>query len=351
MSHELICSWLGLPPESWPPDHYRLLGLTPGEADTALIEAHVHQRIDSVRCYQMRYPEQATEAMRLLARAFDCLTDPAGKKAYDASLLGTSAVATIEPPSRAVLEARDPLAWLYDPPPLRSGAGLAAGAAEPGDPTLIAAPTIEMPPLPEEPAAAPAAPEVVAAEPSDPVMEAASSAPARRRLNTKRGLYSRIVLTRRLIRTWTQVGKYLASPKRRLNRPSEATDLIRLLDEIQDLLRRFPPLMGEAGQPGYLVVTLSQLVIVPTFQTMDLKARKALSEDWKRGLRLLNAHRDFLRQEIRLMRRRALSTQMARAFNALPSDWPVAFALLLLALLAFNIALWRDPIFTWLLGH
>jgi hypothetical protein len=42
---------------------------------------------------------------------------------------------------------------------------------------------------------------------------------------------------------------------------------------------------------------------------------------------------------------------MARAFNALPSDWPVAFALLLLALLAFNIALWREPIFTWLLGH
>jgi hypothetical protein len=348
MSHELICSWLGLPSESWPPDHYHLLGLKPGEDDTALIEAHVHQRIDSVRCYQMRYPEQATEAMRLLARAFDCLTDPAGKKAYDAELLGTSAVATIEPPSRAVLEARDPLAWLYDPPPLRGSGQAASGAVGPSDPTIIAAPTIEMPPLPAEtPADAPAAPEVVATEPSDPVLEAASSAPARRRLNTKRGLYSRIVLTRRLIRTWTQVGKYLSSPKRRLNRPSEATDLISLLDEIQDLLRRFPPLMGEAGQPGYLVVTLSQLVIVPTFQTMDLKARKALSEDWKRGLKLLTAHRDVLRQEIRVMRRRAVSTQIARAFYALPSDWPVAFALFLLALLALNFAFWRDDLLRW----
>jgi hypothetical protein len=354
MSHELICSWLGLSTESWPPDHYRLLGLDPGEVDTALIEQRVHQRIDSVRCYQMRYPEQATEAMRLLARAFDCLTDPAGKKAYDASLGGVSAVATAAPPSRAVLEARDPLAWLYDPPPLRGGAaGLPAGIAGSADPTLISAPTIEMPPLPQDtPPAPPSSPEVVAAvEPSDPVLAAASSAPARRRLNTKRGLYSRIVLTRNLIRTWQQVGKYLSSPKRRLNRPSEATDLIHLLDDIQDYLRRFPPLMGEAGQPGYLVVTLSQLVIVPTFQTMDLKARKALSEDWRRGLKLLTAHRDFLRQEIRVMRRRALSTQLARAFSALPSDWPVLFALLLLALAAINLTYWHDEIWSFFRGH
>ena len=35
MSHELICTWLGLPPGNWPPDHYRLLDLEPGESDCA----------------------------------------------------------------------------------------------------------------------------------------------------------------------------------------------------------------------------------------------------------------------------------------------------------------------------
>jgi hypothetical protein len=352
MSYELICSWLGLPAGSWPPDHYRLLGLDPGEGDTALIEQRVHQRIDSVRCYQMRYPEQATEAMRLLARAFDCLTDPAGKKAYDAALLGHTVIATVEPPSRAVLEARDPLAWLYDPPPPRGPtAESAIETTAESDATVTTAPTVELPPAP---AATPSPPPssdtvpVTPAEPSDPVVEAARSAPARRRLSTKRALYRRIVLTRTLIRTWSRVGKYLASPKRRLNRPSEATDLIRQLEEIQDLLHRFPPLMGEAGQPGYLVVTLSQLVIVPTFQTMDLKARKALSDDWKRGLKLLTAHRDFLRQEIRLMRRRALWTRLVGTFQAMPSDWPVAFLLLMVALAALNIALWRGPLSKWL---
>src|SRR5438034_10972878 len=76
MSHELICSWLGLSPDGWPPDHYRLLGLEPGEADVAVIEQRVHQRLDRVRPYQMMHPEPATEAMKRIAEAWVCLTDP-----------------------------------------------------------------------------------------------------------------------------------------------------------------------------------------------------------------------------------------------------------------------------------
>jgi serine/threonine protein kinase len=244
------------------------------------------------------------------------------------------------------------LALLLAPPPERGiTKGFPTGTTKHSDPAAIA-PIIEMPPLLRDAAPAPEpSPEAVAVEPPDAVLAAATSAPARRRLSTKRGLYSRIVLTRDLIRTWQSAGKYLASPKRRLNRPSEANDLVHLLDDILDYLRRFPPLMGVAGQPGYLVVTLSQLVIVPTFQAMDLKARNALSEDWKRGLKLLTAHRDFLRQEIRVMRRQALSTRLARAFSALPEDWPALFALLLLALAAINFAYWRDEIWSFFRGH
>src|SRR5271165_4370632 len=94
MSHDLICSWLGLQPGDWPPDHYRLLGLEPGEDKAELIEQHVHQRLDMVRCYQMIHPEQATEAMNRVAQAFVCLTEPASKRLYDAELLGFAAPAT-----------------------------------------------------------------------------------------------------------------------------------------------------------------------------------------------------------------------------------------------------------------
>src|SRR5215470_7828460 len=98
MSHELICSWLGLPADAWPPDHYRLLGLEVGEGDVALIEQQIHQRLDSVRRYQMMHPEQATEAMNRLAQAWVCLTDPAQKKAYDQGLLGSRGPVAPPPP-------------------------------------------------------------------------------------------------------------------------------------------------------------------------------------------------------------------------------------------------------------
>src|SRR5437879_3639394 len=83
MSQELISTWLGLEPGEWPPNHYRLLGLPAGESDADLIEERVHQRLDTVRRYQMMHPDQATEAMNLLAQAFVCLTDPAAKRVYD----------------------------------------------------------------------------------------------------------------------------------------------------------------------------------------------------------------------------------------------------------------------------
>src|SRR5437763_4898092 len=104
MSHALICSWLGIPADTWPPDHYRLLGLEPGEPDPNLIEQRVHQRLDAVRRYQMLHPEQATEAMNRLAQAFICLTEPASKQAYDATLLGRR---NGGPPPAAVIEPLD----------------------------------------------------------------------------------------------------------------------------------------------------------------------------------------------------------------------------------------------------
>src|SRR4051794_9833696 len=84
--HELIRAWLGLSADAWPPDHYTLLGLPPGEADTLRIEQRVQERLARVRSYQLSHPTAATEAMNLLAQAFCCLTDPRAKLAYDTQL-------------------------------------------------------------------------------------------------------------------------------------------------------------------------------------------------------------------------------------------------------------------------
>jgi hypothetical protein len=372
MNHDLVCSWLGLPPGGWPPDHYRLLGLEPGEANAELIEQRVHQRLDTVRRYQMMHPEHATEAMNRLAQAFVCLTESASKKAYDAQL----GIAAPDAPAPSLVPPANPDVpdWLANPPPIVVPR-LAPPAAEPHGPspapgslppplppsstvnyaTAAPPPVRQPPPLPpplpsaEEPQT-PAAPEAVPvatplppaipAEPVDPVLEAAQSGPARRGIATRRALYQRIARTRRLIRLWTSLGKYISSPRRRLSRSQDGPELIRLLDETTTVLKRFPPLLGEAGQPGYLVLALTQVDTVKVFQSFSPHQREALGRDWKAGLKLLTAHRDFLRQELRVWRKRPLRQRMLRAAWSLLIDQPGTL-LLLLALLAINVALWR----------
>jgi hypothetical protein len=192
-----------------------------------------------------------------------------------------------------------------------------------------------------EPAQAASAVAEPPSEPADPVLEAAQSGPARRGIATKRALYRRITRMRRLFRTWNSLGKYLSSPKRRLSRSADGPELVRLLDEITALLRGFPPLLGEAGQPGYLVLALAQVDTVKVFQSFSPHQREALTRDWRAGVKLLLAHRDFLRQELRALRKRPFRQRLFRAAWSLLTDQPGA-VLLLLALLAVNIALWRS---------
>lgn len=355
MSHELICSWLGLPPENWPPDHYALLGLPVGEGDVQKVEEHVHERLMKVRQYQLSHPDQATEAMNRLAQAFTCLTDPETKRAYDASLLSPHAAFVEEPPPVISVDEPDPLAWLFGPWNELTAEPFPDPAQEFPAPSLQVQDWSKAPPpprvavRPEAPATAgngaaavtaPAAQYQVAA-PADHVMETArESRPARRGLGTKRALYYRLVNTRRLLWHWQQVGRYLGYPERRLTRLTEATELTRHLAAILEALPSFPPLLGRAGQPGYLVIVLArQQLIVPTFRSLKREQREVLAQHWRDGFKLLTVHRDFLRGELKAMRRKGLVGQTVRAVRATISDQPEAI-LLLIALVALNVALW-----------
>ncbi len=336
MSHEIICEWLGLPAGTWPPDHYSLLGLEPGESDAERIEQRVHERLDAVRHYQMKHPEQATEAMNRLAQAYVCLTEPASKRAYDAALFGTAAPAAVAeaPPKKP--ERPDPLAWLFGPavrPPRPSSAtplplstcACMGAAAGPHPETL-------------QRLVATAEPE----EPVDSVVAAAQqSRDARRGLGTKRALYHRVVATRRLLHVWEQLGQYVEPAKRRLSRSVDGPELGRLLREMRSLLRQFPRLIGAAGQPGYLVVSLSrQDAVARGFQALDAGQREALSRDWSAGRKLIAAHRDFLRQEVRAMRKLTWKQRLSRALYAAVADQPTTF-FLVVVFTALIIAVWR----------
>jgi hypothetical protein len=241
-----------------------------------------------------------------------------------------------------VAEAKEPEAPV--PPPAATPEAAAAPAPPANHtpfPPVAALAEAAPPPvvLLDSSVAVPAAPP--AAPPIDPVVEAARSAPAARRgLGTKRALYRRLARTRRLARAWELAGKYLAWPKRRLTRPAEAKELTAVLEATRDALQDFPPLLGEAGQPGYLVLTLArQPAVVPTFQALLSSQREALARDWWAGRTFLQAHREFLRQELRTLRRKGLLYRGARALRSFLSEHPGG-VLVLLALLALNGVLW-----------
>ena len=335
MSHTLIYTWLGLPADSWPPDHYRLLDLEPGESDIALIEQRVNQRLDAVRRYQLMHPEQATEVMNRLAQAYMCLTEATAKRCYDEQLLGTRprAVPPPLPPMPAVVppplptvveplpgEMRDPFAWLGTP--VANGPGGALPEPEPA-PKPVPPPPVEIPK-------------------ADPAHEAAQSPATRHGLATRRGLYQRVLQTRHLQRLWHRMGRYLDDPERRFS-SIDARELYKLVEEVEAAADDFP-LIGDPGQPGHYILTLGQFDRSRTLRNLTHGQRELLRTDWKSGLTFLESHRDFLRDEIAHFRRRSRFSGLRHVLNAAFRDYPMVSYLILGGTLALAIALVKTSI-------
>jgi hypothetical protein len=358
VNHDELCSWLGLPAGCWPPNYYALLGLPPGETDRTRIEHQVHDRMFLLRCRQLCHPEQVTEAMNLLAKAFTCLTDPLAKTAYDAALLAgqphvaAASAPEVKPTVESVsAEPTDPLAWLFGP---WSASTTSTTSDLPGMTIVenwVSAPPPQRLPLEVAPAVPPGAPatpqpegEPAAPEAKSPdlVTRAASSPSARQGLSTKRALYERLARTRELCRAWNGAGKFLSDPERRLSRAAEATELARLLTAVRRHLQDFPPLLGEAGQPGFYVVTLAsqpRKAIVATFRMLLPSQREMLARDWRDGLTLLNAHRRFVREELVALRKTHWLGRSLRTVDMVLSDHP-GWLLGAIVLVALAVATW-----------
>jgi len=84
-----------------------------------------------------------------------------------------------------------------------------------------------------------------------------------------------------------------------------------------------------------------QQIVVPTFQTLLPSQREALARDWSQAQKLLVAHKDFLRQELKALRRKTFIGRGLRATRAFLNEHPGGM-LILLGLLALAVALWRE---------
>jgi hypothetical protein len=288
MDHRLICQWLHLPPESWPPDPYRLVGIEPAALTHALLEERVQERIQIVRRYQLVHPDECTEAMNRLAQAYVSL-----------AVSQQQPVAAIPAP---VVGPSIPLESLLPPPP----------------------------------APAPTAPSPVA-----PPQPKASTAPAPGMPSNRRTIYHRLARVRRLLRAWRGVEHYLGDSGWRIARPTDADALAGACAELVALVDALPRGVGRAGEPGYLVMALArQQVIVSTFQALLPSQREALARDWSAGMTQLEMQLAVLRSAARALRKKGSFRRSAARVVALLFDRP-ELALLLLGCLALLIAIWR----------
>src|SRR5687767_4646612 len=99
MSFDPYYKWLGIPPEEQPPNHYRLLGLSPFEGNRDAIDNAADRQMGHVRTFQAG--PQGADSQRLLneiAAARVVLLDVAKKRAYDEQLRAPRAALRLSQP-------------------------------------------------------------------------------------------------------------------------------------------------------------------------------------------------------------------------------------------------------------
>src|SRR5262245_7340846 len=95
-------TWLGIPPEEQPADHYRLLGIRRYESNAEVIVNAADQRMAYLRTFQAG--KRAALSQKLLneiSAAQVCLADPTKKRTYDERLSRESSAKEAPPQSAA----------------------------------------------------------------------------------------------------------------------------------------------------------------------------------------------------------------------------------------------------------
>jgi hypothetical protein len=351
-----LCSWLGLPPGSWPPEHYALLELPRGAGDVAEVEARVLDRMEQLRPHQLLHPELVTEGMNRLAQALVCLTDPVARAAHDRALglpPGPVEAADGEPEPSAEPGAA-PLLELPPESPATE-VDFAPGLRPPGEPQQPPHEVIrerEPDPLayPAEPRAAyGVVPEELPPRPAYEVVpddelrepeflpdEGEGRARAESAAVSRRAIYRQLAAVRRALRAWEGLRPVLGTPAEALVTPAAVLLFVRALADARAAL----PGVAHFGAPGAPGGTVAALVRLPhalhAVRALLPAQRQAVARDWRRGFAALARERRRLREAAfaaRPARRRGAAARLLVALRRTP-EWLLLPAIFLAALLA-----------------
>jgi hypothetical protein len=353
MSRELLCTWLDVSATPWPPSHYALLGLAPGEGAAEEVEQRVLERMERLRHYQLTHPDLVTEGMNLLAQAMICLTDPVARREYDRPLgVGPPAERSAPPtsaPAQPPASRREPAAepqvpvLEFEPEPVYSLDESETRDGEPmADAIIIPELAEESLPLPDE----------AEAEPDDfderPLPEIDEQWVVERvdwvheRRKYRRRLYAELVRIRRVLHIWEQLRSYLDEPEKAFSRRTDTVAFMNLLADLRPLLASVQDLVGSSGQAGNLIAVLSrQQLVVEMFRSLLPSQRDALARDCQAAHYVLMERYRDIRDELRTLTakgfRRRIWWPMLRQMIARP-EW----FLLMIGVAALAIAFLRS---------
>jgi hypothetical protein len=339
VNHELLRSWLGLPPGAWPPDHYTLLGLPAGYGDIADFEPRVLSQMERLRIHQLLHPELVTEGMNRLAQALITLTDPAAKAAYDSEL----GIHALPPPAS---------------PPMVEAAP---------ESLIVAEPVLDDEDLPEaEPVADPFPTEVTQElfaselpEPyevvPDPVVPP-PPAPLRAEVvrpwptppSTRRVFYRRLAFLRKCRRAWLKLRPVFLDPHDPLDRPGRVLLLLQGAEAVRPLLADLAGVAGGLGEPGGSVAAIfRQPLILDTIRRLLPDQRERVAADWRAGLQAIDHEYDRVRQVARDERAKAENAPQVPRLLVVLRDFPewllVGFGLFILLISVGRSLLSRSP--------
>lgn len=353
MNKEMLCTWLDLPKAVWPPDAWALLGLPQGDHDLPTLEKRVQDRMAKLRCYQLSYPEEATEGMNRLAEAFVRLTDACNKAApQPPAPVPEKPPAPILSKDDTSVTAKTKLDWHTAPPPVRNESAPSPPARPPRDAKVPSNPELIVEEeatngevLTAKPFVAPTKPhrrEIDAKLTRDLAEE---SDEATSNLGTLDKVIERVEQTRRLLHVWDQLGKHLrATPRKTTTKESDA--FAARLEKIAQAMQSYPAFLGQPGLPGYRVVVQARLKLpLAIVRAMSAEQRDDLLFDWQAARQLLLAHRKYLRRVFRTLRRQSALGLFFHAVRATVNDYPVltlgGVFLLIALIVVVAIALYR----------
>lgn len=343
--HDRLCSWLGLPPGSWPPEHYALLGLPRGSGDVGDIESRVLEQMEMLRAHQLLHPELVTEGMNRLAQAMVCLTDPVARATYDRSL-------GIAPPPFEVVEDEP---QTEDEPrpgdtrqielPFKPRAPAFEVVEDEPEPLPERLPyevvDEELPPRPafevvEDEAAARGENRELVAIPVAPTEPEVPAPFAAYTPLSRRTIYRRLAALRKAIRAWEDLRPVFGTPDETLATPVAVLMFVQALMGAREALAGVEWLIRDPGDPGGAVAALVRLPhVLHAARTLLPSQRQAVALDWRRGLDALRREQVRLREMafVARPRRPGSGRRLLLAVRRSP-EWVLLFAGLIALVLA-----------------